>query len=317
MRIGVIGCGHVGLSTLTAFASKGHEVLGYDVAETAREGICRTLKAACLANDFNDLMFCDIVFECVPTDPVGDSRKCDLSIMDSVVKRFAVLEAASNYRCKVFGQRSTCPPGTARRYSSFFASTAYAVNPSFLRKKTKWEDSVNPERIAIAGNDVALEWLSSAYSEFEGLRFISDNYEVVELLKYLENVTDAVLISLWNEYLTIADSLSISREEFVELVDAFVQREKFGTAIRVPGQAMGMWCLPKDLDACIDQFGAFELHVIRGAAETNKSVRKLHGENTNAGSDLFHVVAGKLKLTAAGRRYLQDARVSLSSRDGI
>ena len=166
MKLGVIGCGNVGYNWLKLLKIKGFDVLGYDVSETAKRHIKLNLGSKYLATKFSEMARCDIVFECVPTDPKNESGECDLSILESVVTDFASLEDIPNYQCKVFVQRSTCPPGTAKKYSRFFKKTEYAVNPSFIRKNKQWEDTINPERIAIAGNKKSIELLRNIYSSF-------------------------------------------------------------------------------------------------------------------------------------------------------
>jgi UDP-glucose 6-dehydrogenase len=182
------------------------------------------------------------------------------------------------------------------------------VNPSFLRKKTQWEDSIFPERVAIGGNQAAIELLRRAYQSFDSPFFVSENYEAVELLKYFENVVDAVLISLWNEFLTIADHLGVPRLEFSRLIDCMPDRDKFRSVVRIPGQAFGMWCLPKDIAAIVHAFGSLEINVIKAAKATNTAVHMLYGENHNSSTEMFVFQDGKLKLTTLGYAYLDAAR---------
>lgn len=308
MKIGVIGCGIVGSSTLKAFKVKGFNVLGFDISGDVQRGLESELGPDCVAARLEQLCSCDLVFSCVPTEPrTDDGGGCDLSIFETVVREVAALENSPQYRCRVFVQRSTCPPGTARNYSGLFSKTRYAVNPSFLAKRTEWQDSINPVRIAYAGPKPALELLDHVYEFFpDSPRFVTECFEAVELLKYVDNITDAVLISLWNEFLGMSDSLHISRAEFVRMIEAFVQRPRFATTVRIPGKAFGLWCLPKDLAAvlCEASRGGNLAHVMRGAEQTNACMQENHGTNTTATTELFDVVDGRIVLSDVGRRYL-------------
>ncbi|MFQ5980195.1 MAG: hypothetical protein ACE5OZ_18840 [Candidatus Heimdallarchaeota archaeon] len=207
----------------------------------------------------------------------------------------------------MFVQRSTCPPGTARKYSSFFTKMAYAVNPSFLTKKNQWNDSINPERIMYAGPQFALDLLERIYAKFDRApRFSSTSYEAAELLKYFENITDTVLISLWNEFLNISDSLEVPRSEFIRILDAFPARPRFGTCLRIPGKAFGLWCLPKDLVAMIHfviQKNGLS-NVMQGARDTNQAVQESFGINTLAATDLYKIESGRIVATKAGKKHL-------------
>lgn len=307
MRLGVIGCGNVGFNTLKAFKTKGFDVLGFDISATAKQRIELELGPTHVATDLDQLRTCDLIFSCVPTEQKDNSGECDLSVFEKVVKDLAVLEQLTDYRCKVFVQRSTCPPGTARRFSSLFSRTDYAVNPSFLAKGTQWEDSIAPVRIAYAGSRAALQILDYIYEPFVGSpRFTSECFETVEFLKYVENVIDAVLISLWNEFLGISDSLSIPRSEFIRLMEALAQRPRFGTTIRIPGKAFGLECLPKDLAAMVYEADrkATISYVMQGAQRTNWFMREKSGTNTIAATTLFNVIDGRVVVSDIGREFL-------------
>jgi UDPglucose 6-dehydrogenase len=283
LSLGVIGCGNVGFNTLKAFHVKGYKVKGFDIDKSALEKIAIGIDEGCVAKKFSDLRICDIIFECVPTDPNPSGRGCDLSILFDVVKKLSKLEHESDYCCALFVQRSTCPPGTAAQLSQIFTKTDYAVNPSFVSKANIWGDSICPERIAIGGSEHAIRLLEQVYSPFKEVPlYVSKSWEAIELLKYLENVTDAVLISLWNEYLEVADALQISREDFVNLMVGITQRKRFATIVRVPGKAFGLWCLPKDTCA-FSEFAkklGCNSNVIEAAIKTNEAIKSLHGTNT-------------------------------------
>lgn len=308
MHLGIIGCGKVGFNTMKAFAAMGHTVRGYDISRSAQERIISCLSFEALAPDLEDLEECDIVFECVPTDPINRSGACDLSTLENIIKAFSALEERPSYRCKLFVQRSTCPPGTAQRLSGLLNKTAYAVNPSFLRKKTQWEDSISPERIAFGGDLLAIDLLRQVYHSFDTPFFVSEKFEVIELLKYIENIVDAVLISLWNEFLTISDYIDIPRHEFARLIDCLADRDKFRSVGRVPGAAFGMWCLPKDISAIIHDFSGLDINVINAALKTNDTIYNLYGVNPNAGTEMFGFPDGRLKLTNFGYNYLNIVR---------
>jgi nucleotide sugar dehydrogenase len=308
MKVGIIGCGNVGFNTLKAFKVKGHQVLGFDISKAIQNKISAELGTECLAPNLANLISCDIVFECVPTEALNESGQCDLSILKSVVSDFSNLENSKAYNCQVFVQRSTCPPGTAREYGKFFKKTSYAVNPSFLMKKTQWEDSLNPIRIAYGGTQTAINLLNQVYEPFVSSisRFVTENVDAVELLKYIENITDAVLISLWNEFLLISNKLEMPRKDFIDVIETLVERPRFGTTVRIPGKAFGLGCLPKDLEAMIyetEQYGG-SAFVMRGAKEMNSFMEIREGANSIATPDLFDVINGKITLTDIGRDYL-------------
>ena len=104
MRVGIIGQGYVGL-TISAFASKHHDVVGFDlnsvVVEQLNSGISHIegVKSADLANAISrgsykattkgsDLAGSEIIVIAVPT-PLDKNRKPDLTYIDSACKVIA------------------------------------------------------------------------------------------------------------------------------------------------------------------------------------------------------------------------------------
>ncbi|WP_433229420.1 hypothetical protein [Actinomadura formosensis] len=297
MQVCAIGCGNVGFNTLKAFQVRGHSVFGVDISKAARDNVADSFGAHAVIDRLAELSGMDIVFICVPTDPDEVTGHADLSIMEEVVRGLSSLESRPAWRRHppVIVQRSTCPPGSAARFSAEFEHTPYAVNPSFLSKATQWEDSDRPPRIAYAGPSEATEVLDEVYKEFTGApRYVSTSYEAVELLKYIENSIDAVLISLWNEYLQLSDALGMQRRFFVELAREITSRDRFATTLRVPGGSFGKWCLPKDLSALLGMCADLGVagHVLRGAQLTNQQMKD-HGENLAATSELLALSGGR------------------------
>jgi UDP-glucose 6-dehydrogenase len=156
MRVGSVGCGNVGLNTLRACWERGHEVAGVDPAPGAAQRLADRFGAAAALPTLDRLSGFDVVFLCVPTEPIDGTGAADLSIIEGLVENFAGLERHPWWRPPVLVQRSTCPPGTAARLSGKLRRTAYAVNPSFLAKSTQWLDSDCPSRIAYAGPRLVL-----------------------------------------------------------------------------------------------------------------------------------------------------------------
>ncbi len=244
MRVGVVGCGNVGFAFLSWLLKQGHDALGFDTSTDVQEKIKSTLGAHIVASSLDDLSICDCIFICVPTEPAEDTS-ADLSIYKAVVLELAtILKNKSNISVI---QRSTCPPGSANYFASFFSpKVSYGVNPSFLRKASIVADTEAPDRIAYAGNELVLRHLKEIYKRIDAPRFISDNLSSVELLKYVENSIDSMLISYWNLMLEYATHIGVPSDDFIAILEKIGDRPKFKTVSRVPGKAFGLWCLPKD-----------------------------------------------------------------------
>jgi len=74
MKIGVIGRGMVGQTIQSAFSSAGHEIYCYDKNQSQYQ-------------NFEDVLKCDCVFSCVPTDLVNG--QCDLTHVQEQIKNLA------------------------------------------------------------------------------------------------------------------------------------------------------------------------------------------------------------------------------------
>lgn len=311
MRIGVVGCGNVGFSMLIVSAEQGQTVLGFDPSPKAQERVCNELGTNALAISLSELNSCEIVFVCVPTDPAPETGECDLSCLAQVVRDLDQSLSPGT----VIAIRSTCPPGTAREISKTLRAPI-AVNPSFLTKKTKISDTRWPPRIAYAGPQLANAALDRFYSWAPAEQvFRSTEWETVEYLKYVENCIDAVLVSLWNEFLALGEAVGLSSEDTCQLMNRLGDRPRFSSAVRVPGGAFGKWCLPKDLKALIFEARSKGTphNVLEAADRTNDWVRANWGENPHAFHDLINQAGGRLTLGNIAIDWLADAHDAASA----
>ncbi len=310
-RIGVVGCGTVGLSYLSWLRERGFDVRGYDSNPSVRRRVRAQSGPEVVASALEELAHCDAIEICVPTDPQPDGA-ADVSLVQTVVEDIAKLYRHSpNIRCKFVSQRSTCPPGTADILAARLPQAiAYGVHPSFLRKGTVEADTRAPERIAYAGPDAYTDYLRLLYKGVAGPRFESRSRTAVELLKYIENALDAVLLSFWNEMLLLGGDLGLAAPEFQEILARLPDRVKFASSVRAPGKAFGLWCLPKDLAAILHEFIARDLPAgtLAGALETNRFASELLGVGEESSTVLIsHDDRYRSLLTPEGRAQLENA----------
>src|ERR1700722_13654395 len=124
LRIGIIGCGYVGLPLALRFADTGHQVTGFDtdpfkvnklnagesyIQHIAAEKIKAHVDAKLLdaTTDFAKLREMDAVLICVPT-PLDERREPDLSY----VEKTALSIAPNLQRHQLIVLESTTYPGT-------------------------------------------------------------------------------------------------------------------------------------------------------------------------------------------------------------
>jgi UDPglucose 6-dehydrogenase len=155
MKIGFIGVGKLGMPCAEAVAEKGHDVLGYDVAERTSDKIrvVKTIKD-CVQDR-------DIVFVAVPTphDPSYDGRTptAHLEPKDfgyDIVK-FVLKESNANMnKNQLLVLISTVLPGTTRReFVNLITNTRFVYNPYLIAMGSVAWDMVNPEMVMIGTED--------------------------------------------------------------------------------------------------------------------------------------------------------------------
>lgn len=305
MRIGVIGCGNVGFAFLEWLRNSGHEAIGYDLSLNVREKIVSQFGIDCAANAIESLIDCESIFICVPTEPAQDGS-ADLSIFRTVIMQLSDL--LKNRTDVSVIQRSTCPPGSADIFSSYFAgNVSYGVNPSFLRKSSIKYDTEHPDRIAIGARGLALKHLTVIYDGIEAPRYVSSDYKSVELLKYVENTIDGLLMSYWNEIIRYAKTIGIASDEIVHLIELIGDREKFRSVSRVPGKAFGLWCIPKDLDAlmCEMKQNGINPYIMEGIKQENAMMEKLTGIGTSPAQSLWAVIDNHVQVLEDGKKQIE------------
>lgn len=304
MKIAVIGCGNVGFAHLVWMKKRGFDVLGYDINPKVQKRIGQTIGETCVAHELKNLVSCDSVHICVPTEPSANGS-ADMSIYENVI--YGLVSVLDNFRPISVIQRSTCPPGSADRYAKCFGDNiSYGVNPSFLRKSSIIQDTEHPERVAIGGHGLSVLHMEEIYQDVNAPRYVTKNRTSVELLKYVENTLDAMLISYWNEILEYSVSLGLKTEEVIYLLEKIGDREKFQTVSRVPGKAFGLWCLPKDLRALIIEMKEKEVfpNLMEGILNTNVSFEEQTSIGLTPAQELWEMSGGHVRVLEEGKQQI-------------
>ena len=262
-KVGVVGLGYVGLPLLLAYASKGYQVIGFDIDENKRDHLLRgetyikhipsSNVAAALASgkldattDFSRIAEVDAVILCVPT-PLDHHFEPDLSYvrdtLDSVVPH---LKAGA-----ILSLESTTYPGTTveelvPRVEKRGLIPGESV---FIVYSPEREDPGNPNFAAtnipkvVGGHTAAcLDAGTALYdAAFDQIVPVSST-QVAELTKLLENIYRSVNIGLVNELKTVADAMGI---DIWEVINAAATKP-FGFTPFYPGPGLGGHCIPID-----------------------------------------------------------------------
>jgi len=234
MCLAIIGNGFVGNSLFQLLSQK-NKVKIFDIDIT---------KSNCT---FIELIDSDFIFLCLPTP--SKNKKCDISLIQNTILKLKKL----NYQGIVV-IKSTVPPGTTEKMSCIYNNILF--NPEFLREKHALFDTLNPERIFIAGKNA--DKLKEIYLSFfsPDIIFTEDNPTNFEMVKYMSNTFLATKVALANEFFNLAENLEL---EYSKLKNYLVLDSRINSShLNVPGHSgklgYGGNCFIKDTEAFIDTF---------------------------------------------------------------
>ena len=277
MRVGVVGCGYVGLVTAAGLASAGHSVVAIESDPTRlaaiaggtppfhERGLAELLVSGLAGGaleatgELDRVAEADVVFLAVQT-PAREDGSIDLRFVREAAERVAEAFALQPRR-RVLALRSTVVPGTADALSELFDDeTAVVSNPEFLREGSAVEDFLRPDRTIVGVHESwACDLLAELYAPL-GAPLVATAPATAELTKYASNALLATLISFSNEFASISEALGVDVEEVLGGVhlDRRLSPRVNGEVVRPgiieylrAGCGYGGSCLPKDLSALI------------------------------------------------------------------
>ena len=261
MKVAIIGQGYVGL-TIAAFASKHHQVVGFDNnsgnVERLNQGIShiegvdsKDLATAIAAGNYkattnsSDIADADIVVIAVPT-PLTKDRKPDLSFIDSACKTIGT----SLKQQALIINESTSFPGTLRdyikpgveKYSADKIEHQYAISPERVDPgRVDWNQKNTPRLFAGLTKE-ASDQTRAFYSTFCDNLIEVSSPEVAEAAKLFENTFRQVNIALVNEFAEISHALGISVHETLDAANT----KPYGFMKFNPSAGVGGHCIPVD-----------------------------------------------------------------------
>lgn len=288
MRIGIIGCGYVGIVTGSCLASHGHHVTMLDT-DTKKIDLLRCGEVpiyeagleSLLKNNRHRMTFfstyddflsdgdeqLEAIFLCVGT-PESKLGGADLSYLYS-----AVAKLPPNQQF-VLVVKSTVPVGTCRMIQE--AGSFHVVsNPEFLREGVAINDFLRPDRIILGcpPGSPAGGIMADLYRPFvrdPRQIIIMDRWESAELTKYATNAMLATRISFMNDLSRFAENHGADIEEVRVGLGA---DERIGNAFLYPGIGFGGSCFPKDCNSLIWQDKGETLGVVTAAMNANREQR--------------------------------------------
>lgn len=261
MKVSIIGQGYVGL-TISAFAAKHHQVVGFDLNSTIvaqlNKGISHiegvssdVIKQAIYAGNYKattngiEIAGSEIVVIAVPT-PLGAERKPDLTFIDSACK--VIAENLTGPALII--NESTSFPGTLRnyikpaieKYSKQEFEHQYAISPERVDPGREDFNQKNTPRLYAGLTPGATARTREFYSTFCDNLVEVSSPEVAEAAKLFENTFRQVNIALVNELAQISHALGIDVRETLDAAGT----KPYGFMKFQPSAGVGGHCIPVD-----------------------------------------------------------------------
>src|SRR6516164_5096600 len=274
LKVGIIGCGYVGLPLALRFAEAGHKVTGFDTDPTKVSMLnngksyiehISQIKIQQFVNsrhfsastDFDRLKEVDAILICVPT-PLDERREPDLSY----VEQTAISIQPNLQRGQLVVLESTTYPGTTEELvlpilekSGLRCPVASGIEseniPSdfFLAFSPEREDPGNKQyglaqipKVVGGINPPSSRAAQALYAQVVAKVVPVSSTRAAEMVKLLENIFRCVNIAMVNELKQLCLSMNL---DIFEIIDSAATKP-FGFLPFYPGPGLGGHCTPVD-----------------------------------------------------------------------
>ena len=274
LRIGIIGCGYVGLPLALRFADEGQRVTGFDTDKSKVDKLnagqsyiqhipADKIREHAQANrfdattDFSKLRNMDAVLICVPT-PLDERREPDLSYVENTAQAIA----PNLQRNQLIVLESTTYPGTTEelvlpilekgglRCPIDGGTTGKDVTTDFyLAFSPEREDPGNKQyglaqipKVVGGINPASGRAAAGLYAQIVSKVVPVSSTRAAEMVKLLENIFRCVNIALVNELKQLSLRMGL---DIWEVIDSAATKP-FGFMPFYPGPGLGGHCIPVD-----------------------------------------------------------------------
>ena len=274
MKIGIIGCGYVGLPLALRFSDVGQRVTGFDLdkskvdklnagqsyiqhipAERIREHV--QAKHFDATTDFARLREMDAVIICVPT-PLDARREPDMSYVENTAravapnlqrKQLVVLESTTypgtteELVLPILEQSGLkCPIDSGKNGKEVAADFYLAFSPEREDPGNKHYGLAQIPKIVGGVNPASRQAAQNLYTQIVSRVVPVSSTRAAEMVKLLENIFRCVNIALVNELKLL--SLRMGLDIWEVIVGAATK--PFGFMPFYPGPGLGGHCIPVD-----------------------------------------------------------------------
>ncbi len=267
LKIGVIGTGVVGGGVLKAWASRGYDIVGFDVDLQTIERLNSEGYTLFHMSEMAEKCDADLLFMCIST-PQSDDGSIFLDYLMSgveIVGRWINQRANGGHYPMVVVRstmlpnlsRSTVIPALEESSGQIAGETfGYAHLPEILRETDALEDSLNIWQVVIGEfdgrtGDVLESMFAPILGENKDKLLSRVPVSVAEASKILMNTFNATIISYYNMMGQLLEALDIDSQAAIDLSIRMGEGSLNSWYGSLAGMPYGGKCLPKDVAALL------------------------------------------------------------------
>ncbi len=265
MKIGVVGCGYVGMSVAINMGLKDYECVCCDIIDKKIENL-NNGKLPFYENDLDELFLksyhhlkfttnikdvidaCEIIYIAVATPSMNDGR-CNISYLENVIKDINFLSTTK----KVLIVKSTCEVGTTEKLCKIVnPNISIIFSPEFLAQGQIKQNILNPQRLVFGlknkQDEELKKLIKSLYNDEieKNINIFFTDYNTAELAKYSCNCFLAMKISFINK---ISQLCNETNSNICDVENIMKQDSRIGDKYLQSGLGFGGSCFTKDLKA--------------------------------------------------------------------
>lgn len=224
-KVGIIGCGVVGMALEKVLVFLDHEVLTFDKYKE------------CSAKNIRDLFDTEVIFICLPTPDSHDGP--NMSAFDEIMPQLSGYDG-------IVVIKSTVLPGTASNYK-WIHNLKIVSNPEFLREKHAAYDSMI-NRIVIGGIKEEAQKVLKLFENLNVPKIIFNDNTTAEIVKYMCNCFLATKVVFANEFYKLCRSYGV---DYDEMIKGVTSDPRIGESHSKINEIHGYdgHCFPKDMHA--------------------------------------------------------------------
>ena len=289
MKVALLGCGYVGLTTAACLAEIGHNVICYDIDNNKLNNIKKgdigiyepNLAEIVLKNiEEKRLKFTtsisfvfeniDVCFIAVGTPPKKNGEADTRHVLEA-----GKTIAKNIKKYTVIVNKSTVPIGFHKILKDEIKKNTdidfdIVSNPEFLSQGTAVKNFLNPDRIIIgASSDKAIKTMEELYKPLNcDDKILKMNEQSAELTKYAANSFLALKISYINE---IARLCELYDADIKKIQKGMSLDPRIGDKFLNSGLGFGGSCFPKDTKAIVEfaKKNKYDFKTIKAAIDIN------------------------------------------------